>query len=121
MGVPGDEDGGGMSAFVVFSQLGFYPVTPGLPVYNIDSPVFCESVIKLPNGKNFRIVAENAGSENKYIQSAKLNGVSWDKPWFSHDDIKNGGELYLIMGNKTNKDWGAKPENAAPPFMYNEL
>ena len=119
MGIPGDEDGGGMSAFVVFSQMGFYPVTPGLPVYNIGSPVFSESVIQLSNGKKFKIIAENAGSGNKYIQSAKLNGVSWDKPWFSHDDIKNGGELYLIMGNKANKDWGAKPENAPPSFMYN--
>ena len=63
-------------------------------------------------------MAENAGPENKYIQSAKLNGVNWDKPWFSHDDIKNGGELYLVMGNKANKAWGAKPENAPPSFIY---
>jgi len=119
MGVPGDEDGGGMSAFVAFSLMGFYPVTPGLPIYNIGSPAFRESVIQLPNGKKFKIVAENAGPENKYIQSAKLNGVNWDKPWFSHDDLKNGGELYLIMGNKANKAWGAKPENVPPSFMYN--
>jgi len=119
MGVPGDEDGGGMSAFVAFSQMGFYPVTPGLPIYNIGSPVFKESVVQLANGKKFRIVAENASSENKYIQSAKLNGVNWDKPWFSHDDLKNGGELQLIMGPKANKTWGAKPENAPPSFVYN--
>jgi predicted alpha-1,2-mannosidase len=119
MGVPGDEDGGGMSAFVAFSLMGFYPVTPGLPIYNIGSPAFRESVVQLPNGKQFKIVAENAGPENKYIQSAKLNGVNWDKPWFRHDDLKNGGELYLIMGNKANKAWGAKPENAPPSFMYN--
>lgn len=119
MGIPGDEDGGGMSAFVVFSQLGFYPVTPGLPIYNIGSPVFNESVIQLGNGKKFKIVAENASAENKYIQSAKLNGVNWEKPYFSHDDIKNGGELYLIMGNKANTAWGAKPENAPPSFEYN--
>jgi len=119
MGIPGDEDGGGMSAFVVFSHLGFYPVTPGLPIYNIGSPVFGKAVIQLGNGKEFKIIAENAGPENKYIQSATLNGVNWDKPWFSHDDIKNGGELYLIMGNKANIKWGAKPENAPPSFMYN--
>lgn len=119
MGVPGDEDGGGMSAFVAFSLMGFYPVTPGLPIYNIGSPAFRESVIQLPNGKKFKIVAENASPENKYIQSAKLNGVNWEKPWFSHDDLKKGGELYLIMGNKANTSWGAKPENAPPSFMYN--
>ena len=119
MGVPGDEDGGGMSAFVAFSLMGFYPVTPGLPIYNIGSPAFRESVVQLANGKKFKIVAENAGPENKYIQSAKLNGVNWEKPWFSHDDLKNGGELYLIMGSKANKEWGAKPENAPPSFRYN--
>ncbi len=118
MGVPGDEDGGGMSAFVAFSLMGFYPVTPGLPVYNIGSPAFKESVVQLANGKKFKIVAENAGPENKYIQSARLNGVNWDKPWFSHDDLKNGGELILIMGNKANKAWGAKPENAPPSFEF---
>lgn len=119
MGVPGDEDGGGMTSFVVFSYLGIYPVTPGLPVYNIGSPVFGESVIELGNGKTFKIVAENASAENKYIQSATLNGKNWDKPWISHDDIKDGGELHLIMGNKANKNWGVKPEDAPPSLMFN--
>lgn len=114
MGVPGDEDGGGTSAFVVFSKMGFYPVTPGSPTYNIGSPVFTESVIKLGNGKEFRIVAEKCSEDNKYIQSAKLNGKNWNKPWFSHDEIKEGGVLELIMGNKANKLWGSSPD-AMPP------
>lgn len=118
MGVPGDEDGGGMTSFVVFSYLGIYPVTPGLPVYNIGSPVFGESVIELGNGKTFKIVAENASAENKYIQSATLNGKNWEKPWISHDDIEAGGELRLIMGNKANKEWGSKPEDAPPSLTY---
>jgi len=114
MGVPGDEDGGGTSAFVVFSKLGFYPVTPGSPTYNIGSPVFSESVMKLDNGKEFKITALNCSGDNKYIQSAKLNGKDWNKPWFSHDDIKDGGSLELIMGNKANTEWGSSPE-AVPP------
>ncbi len=116
MGVPGDEDGGGMSAFVVFSQLGFYPVTPGLPIYNIGSPVFSEARIQLDDGHVFNIIAHNNSADNKYIQSAKLNGVNWDKPWFSHNDIINGGKLELIMGNKANKAWGALPDHAPPSF-----
>lgn len=68
MGVPGDEDGGGMSAFVVFSSLGFYPVTPGLPMYVIGSPVFRQAKIKLGNGKIFEIICHNYAKENKYIQ-----------------------------------------------------
>lgn len=106
MGVPGDEDGGGMSAFVVFSALGFYPVTPGLPVYNIGSPVFEKSSIKLNNGKVFEIVAENVSENNKYIQSAELNGKPLGLCYFSHDDLKDGGRLVLVMGDSPNKEWG---------------
>lgn len=116
MGVPGDEDGGGMTAFVVFSQLGFYPVTPGVPMYNIGSPVFETATVHLENGKDFVIKTINYAPENKYIQSAKLNGKLWDKPWFWHDDIKNGGVLELVMGSKANKTWGSDPKNA-PPSM----
>lgn len=114
MGVPGDEDGGGMSAFVVFSQMGFYPVTPGSPSYNIGSPFFEKITIQLDNGKTFQIIAHNNSEENKYIQSARLNGKEWTKPWFSHDDIKEGGSLELIMGDKANKDWGAAMEDVPP-------
>ena len=119
MGVPGDEDGGGMSAFVVLTQLGFYPVTPGLPMYNIGSPVFTKSVVDLGNGKSFTIEARNCSYDNKYIQSATLNGKSWNKPWFSHSDIANGGNLVLEMGPKPNEKWGSAPENRPP--SYNDL
>ncbi|MEA4978707.1 MAG: glycoside hydrolase family 92 protein, partial [Petrimonas sp.] len=119
MGVPGDEDGGGMSAFVVFSQMGFYPVTPGIPAYNIGSPFFAKTVISLPGGKVFTVIARNFSEENKYIQSAELNGISWEKPWFSHDDLKNGGTLELTMGNKANKQWGSASQDA--PSSEGEL
>ena len=114
MGVPGDEDGGGMSAFVVFSSLGFYPVTPGFPAYNIGSPLFAKAKVMLSNGKVFEIEAQGASDENKYIQSATLNGKEWNKPWFSHDDIKEGGKLVLVMGSRPNKAWGSAGD-AVPP------
>lgn len=114
MGVPGDEDGGGMSAFVAFSMLGFYPVTPGMPVYNIGSPLFTNAKIHLPNGKTFEIVAKNCSDRNKYIQRATLNGKEWNKPWFSHSDLVNGGKLVLEMGDKANKKWGADTMSAPP-------
>ncbi|MFV0310433.1 MAG: GH92 family glycosyl hydrolase [Dysgonomonas sp.] len=112
MGVPGDEDGGGTSAFVVFSMMGFYPVTPGMPVYNIGSPFFANAKMTMSNGKVFEIEAQNYSDDNKYIQSATLNGKDWNKPWFSHSDIENGGKLILVMGNKPNRDWGT---NDVPP------
>jgi predicted alpha-1,2-mannosidase len=114
MGIPGDEDGGGMSAFVSFSMLGFYPVTPGIPAYNIGSPFFEKATIDLGNGKKFEIIANNLNPNNKYIQKASLNGKEWNKPWFAHDDIKNGATLILQMGPHANRDWGSSVE-ATPP------
>lgn len=121
MGVPGDEDGGGMTAFVVFSSMGFYPVTPGSPTYNIGSPQFEKVTLKLGNGNTFRIIAENYGADNKYIQSATLNGKEWNKPWFAHSDIIEGATLVLVMGDKPNYQWGADLEMVPPsldPLNY---
>ena len=111
-GIPGDEDGGGMTAFVVFSSMGFYPVTPGLPVYTIGSPVFSKVTIDLPNGKQFRLTANGASEKNKYIQRAKMNGKVIDSPWFTHEQLISGGHLELEMGPKPNKTWGTTPFTA---------
>lgn len=105
-GIPGDEDGGGMSAFVVFSSMGFYPITPGKPVYTIGSPVFSKVTINLSNGKQFKMIANNCSVINKYIQSAKFNGKVLNKPWFTHEQLTSGGTLELEMGPKPNKSWG---------------
>lgn len=105
-GIPGDEDGGGMSAFVVFSAMGFYPISPGIPVYTIGSPLFSKITIHLPDKKQFVVSAPKCDETNKYIQSAKLNGKTLDSPWFTHNDLMNGGELELEMGAYPNKKWG---------------
>jgi len=106
MGVPGDEDGGGLSAFYVFSAMGFYPITPGVPEYQIGSPLFSKVKIRLQNGKTFIVDAKNNSIVNKYIQSAKLNGKELTKPVFTHTDLIKGGTLILEMGSKPNKMWG---------------
>lgn len=106
MGVPGDEDGGGLTSFVVMSSLGIYPVTPGSRSYEIGSPLFEESKIHLENGKTFTVVAKNASDDNKYIQSATLNGKPYNTTHISHDDIMAGGKLVLVMGSTPNKTWG---------------
>jgi predicted alpha-1,2-mannosidase len=113
-GIPGDEDGGGLSGFVVFSSMGFYPVTPGIPAFNIGSPVFTDITVKLKNNNTFHIVAKNSDRQNKYIQNARLNGKEWNKPWFSWDAIKDGGELILEMGARPNYSWGAGPNDVPP-------
>jgi predicted alpha-1,2-mannosidase len=105
-GIPGDEDGGGMSAFVVFSSMGFYPMTPGLPLYTIGSPVFSKVTIALENGRQFTLIARHCSETNKYIQSARLNGHELKTPWFTHEQLINGSQLELEMGPKPNKQWG---------------
>lgn len=101
-GVPGDDDGGGISAFVVFSMMGFFQVTPGIPEYTLGSPLFNDISIQLANGKNFRILAKNNSNENIYIKSAKLNGKLLERLFFSHEDLLNGGTLELEMSDKPN-------------------
>ena len=113
-GIPGDEDGGGMSAFVVFSMLGFYPVTPGIPTYDVGSPVFDKATIHLKNGKDFVIIAKNNSRENKYVESIRLNGEALNQVWFRHADIANGGTLELTMGDAPNLRLGADPATFPP-------
>ncbi len=119
-GIPGDEDGGAMGAFVVFSSMGFYPVTPGIPIYTLGSPLFEEVSISLENGNIFTIKAENCSKVNKYIQSARLNGQPLNRTWFTHDDLMNGATIELVMGSKPNKEWGSEP-SAAPPSKLEEI
>ncbi len=114
LGIPGDDDNGAMSSWYVFSAMGFYPVSPGRPIYDIGSPIFNDIRINLGHGKFFRIVARQGSARNKYIQSAELNGQSLDHPWISHKDIAQGGFLIFHMGPNPNKQWGSKP-SAAPP------
>ncbi len=119
LGIPGDDDGGATSSWYVLSSIGFYPVCPGMPVYEIGSPIFEKSVIHLANGKQFTIIAHHVSAQNKYIQSAQLNGKALNKPWFAHSDIANGGTLILEMADRPNVQWGSSPE-AAPPTTGGE-
>jgi putative alpha-1,2-mannosidase len=96
--------------------MGLYPVSPGQPAYEIGSPLFEETRITLDKGKVFTITAKNVSAENKYIQSATLNGKAWDKPWFAHADIAGGSTLVLVMGPRPNTAWGSAA-GAAPPSM----
>lgn len=120
MGIPGDEDGGGLTSFVVFSQMGFYPITPGLPMYVIGSPTFANVKLDIGNGKKFEVACLNYAPENKYIQSAKLNGVVWNKSWFSHADLMKGGKLELTMGKRPNKLWASSESSLPPSFIMSD-
>ncbi|OQX78495.1 MAG: glycosyl hydrolase family 92 [Bacteroidetes bacterium 4484_249] len=110
-GLCGNEDCGQMSAWYVLSAMGFYPVTPGAPIYAVGSPLFDEVTINLENGKVFTITANNNSEKNIYIQSAKLNGQDYTKSFIEHQDIMKGGELVFEMGPEPGKDWGTGKNN----------
>ncbi|RAU92162.1 glycoside hydrolase family 92 protein [Paenibacillus sp. YN15] len=105
-GICGDEDNGAMSSWYVFSAMGLYPVCPGKPEYEIGSPLFEETKLRLGNGSTFIIRANGASDRNKYIQSAKLNGQVWNNSRIEHRLLEQGGLLEFEMGSRPNKNWG---------------
>ena len=99
-----------MSAWYVLASSGLYPICPGDNRYEIASPVFSEISFEVPaTNKIFTIKAHNNSVENVYIQSAKLNGVNYNKCYLTHGDILNGSTLELFMGDKPNEKWGLDP------------
>ncbi len=97
MGICGDEDGGGLSSWYVFTAMGFYPMTPGNPEYVIGSPLFEEITIDLGNGKKLTIKAPGSSAQNKYVSEVTINGIAVNNYRFNHKDIANGGEIVLKM------------------------
>ena len=115
-GLCGDEDNGQTSAWYVFSALGFYPVTPGTPIYIIGSPLFERAELSLPNGKKLVIDAPGNGPQNCYIQSASFNDSPLNRAWLKHDEIMEGGVLHFEMGSEPNKNWGSDESDSPPKF-----
>lgn len=102
-GLSGNEDCGQMSAWYILNAMGFYQVCPGKPVYSIGRPLFNKATVNLKDGKKFTVIAKNNSRENKYIQSMVLNGKPLDEPFFTHQDIVDGGTLELTMGKVIRK------------------
>ena len=103
-GLAGNEDCGQMSAWYVLNAMGFYSFCPGEPIYSIGRPLFDQVEMNLPNGKVFSVICTNNSKENMYINSVKLNGKTLEKPFFSHEEILNGGTLEFEMTSKPNKN-----------------
>ena len=120
-GLAGNDDCGQMSAWYVLSAMGFYSVTPGSDIYAIGSPILNETRINLENGKSFVIKSENLTKENKYIQSAKLNGTTYNKSYLTQQTIMHGGELDFVMGPKPNKQWGSQPDDVPVSQITHDL
>ena len=104
-GLCGNEDCGQMSAWYVFSAMGFYPVNPVSGEYEIGSPLFPEMRLNLGNGKTFTVLAPNVSRENIYIQSVKINGQPYDKSYITHQQIMDGSTIEFVMGNQPGEIW----------------
>lgn len=115
-GLCGNDDCGQMSAWYIFSALGFYPVCPGSAEYIFGTPYLSKAIINLENGNKFVIEAENISSKNIYIQKIYLNGIEYDKTYITHSDILKGGLLKYVMGSEPNYNFG-KNENILPYSM----
>ncbi|MEU7746951.1 GH92 family glycosyl hydrolase [Nonomuraea sp. NPDC049158] len=112
-GYPGDEDNGEMSAWYVFSALGFYPLQAGSQDYAIGSPLFTKATVHLPSGKDLVINAPANSAENVYVQGLKVNGKAWTSTALPHDVLAGGGVLDFAMGSKPST-WGEPPESITP-------
>jgi predicted alpha-1,2-mannosidase len=102
-GLGGNDDCGQMSAWYIFSSIGFYPVTPASGEYQLGSPAVDKAVIQLENGKSFTIEAKNQSDKNVYVQKVVLNGVELNRLYITQQDILKGGTLQFFMGSRPNK------------------
>jgi predicted alpha-1,2-mannosidase len=102
-GLGGNDDCGQMSAWYIFSSLGFYPVAPGSGQYSLGSPAIQRAVIALENGKTFTIDAKNQSEKNVYVQKTELNGKPLNRLYLTHEEIMNGGTLVFYMSSKAKK------------------
>lgn len=107
-GLSGNDDCGQMSAWYVLSALGFYSVTPGTPEYQIGTPLFDDTVLRLDSGKHLHIVAAGASSGKQYIQSVTLNGTPLNRFTLTHAEIVQGGDLVFVMSAEPNPGWPGK-------------
>ncbi len=114
-GYPGDEDNGEMSAWQIFSALGFYPLQMGSPYYAIGSPLFTKATIHLESGKDLVIRAPANNARNVYVQGMLVNGKRYDKTYLPHSVLALGGEITFQLGPQPSR-WGTGPD-AAPPSL----
>ena len=108
-GLGGNDDCGQMSAWYIFTALGFYPVCPGTDQYVLGAPYLPYLKLDLPNGRTFEVKAPGGSDKNRYVKEVRLNGVPYSKMYITHADILAGGTLEFVMAAKPNKKRGLKP------------
>ncbi len=120
-GLIGNEDCGQMSAWFVFSAMGFYPVTPGADYYAIGTPLFDKVTINLENGKKFVISASRDNANDFYVQDVKINNKKHKASYIKHNTIMKGGEMRFTLANEPNKNWGVGKKNEPVTSVTDEI
>ena len=110
-GLGGNDDCGQMSAWYMFTVMGFYPVCPGTDQYVLGAPYFPYLKLRLPNGNILEIKAEGVSDAQRYVQSLTINGKKYDKLYITHADLLKGGVWEFKMGTSPNKKRGQKTED----------
>lgn len=115
-GIPGNDDLGATSSWVVFASLGLYPSIPGVGGFSVNSPLFPEIDIRQKGGRLLMIKARGAGAQSPYMQELRLNGRPYEKTWIPFEAIERGGVLDFTLGPEPNKRWATSPGAAPPSF-----
>jgi len=114
-GLPGNDDSGALSAWLVWADLGLYPEIPGVAGFTVGSPLFPQAVVHLPGG-DLKIVGSGAGAGSPFVQSLRLNGTPVRSPWLAYSALRSGGTLTFSLGPRPNPAWGASPTVAPPSY-----
>ncbi|MCP9494896.1 MAG: GH92 family glycosyl hydrolase [Pyrinomonadaceae bacterium MAG19_C2-C3] len=116
-GLPGNDDLGATSSWVVFAAIGLYPAIPGVGGFTINSPLFPNITLRLRDGKKqLKITGQNASSKTFYVQELRLNGKPYNKTWLPFESIADGGTLHFTLGDTPNFKWASEPSAAPPSF-----
>jgi predicted alpha-1,2-mannosidase len=115
-GMPGNDDGGAMGSYVVFSSIGLFPDIPGVAGFVVGSPLFSSVTLHLANGNVVQIIAPAASDDNRYVESLQLNGKPHDSPWIPWDAVSGGAQLDFSLTDSPNTLWGRDPAAAPPSF-----
>ncbi|MFL6257748.1 MAG: GH92 family glycosyl hydrolase [Pyrinomonadaceae bacterium] len=115
-GIPGNDDLGATSSWIVFAAVGLYPIIPGVGGFSVNSPVFPEIDIRLKGGRVLSIKGRGAGAQSPYVQSLSLNGRPYERTWIPYESIARGGTLDFTLGPEPNRRWGTAPSAAPPSF-----
>ena len=115
-GLVGNDDLGQMSAWLLFTAMGFYPVAPGSNQYVIGRPFVQEATVHLGSGKTLHIVADGLSPQNGFVRSVALNGKTLDRTYLTHEELMAGGELRFSMSSQKEASWANS--SPAPPYSF---